>query len=264
MSSLTVASAQLDIRFENKAANRIACETAIARAVKQGADVVVFPEMTLTGFSMQVRTTGENAKSSETVDFFCRLAKQYRVHVIFGVVFLEKKKGRNMAVAVDDRGSIIAQYQKTHLFSFANEDKHFVAGETPVWFKIKNVLCSLAICYDLRFPGLFEAIASRGPEIIFVIANWPAPRIEHWDTLLKARALDCASAVIGVNRIGAGGGQNYNGHSSVYGSSGERLMAMGRSALRTCKIDCDAVNNYRARFPSLRDKRRSLYARLLK
>ena len=264
MSSLAVALAQLDIRFEDKAANRIACEAAIVRAASSGADVVVFPEMTLTGFSMRARITGEKQSLSETVRFFCHLAKQYCVHVIFGVVFLEQGKGKNMALVVDDSGTVIAQYQKMHLFSFAEEDKHFIAGEAPVFFKIKNIACSLAVCYDLRFPGFFEAIAAHAPEVIFVIANWPASRIEHWDALLKARALDCASIIVGANRVGIGGGQHYTGHSSMYDPSGNRLISMGRATVRTCRIDCDMVKKYRARFPSLRDKRRPLYTRLLK
>jgi len=263
MPSLVVALAQLNIRFEDKVVNRIACESVIVRAVRQGAEVVVFPEMTLTGFSMRARFTGENAKFSETVEFFSTLAKQYRVHVIFGVVFFEKGKGRNMAVVVDQRGIVIAQYQKVHCFSFVNEDRHFREGTAPTFFTIKNVLCSLAICYDLRFPGLFEAIATRAPSVIFVIANWPSLRIAQWDALLKARALDCAAAVVGVNRVGGGDGQSYPGHSSVYGPNGERLINIGHATLRTCRIDCDAVKVHRMRFPSLRDKRRSLYAQLL-
>ena len=153
--------------------------------------------------------------------------------------------------------------EKMHLFSLAHEDRYFQEGGSPAFFTIKRVVCSLAICYDLRFPGLFEAIALRSPSVIFVIANWPRQRIMHWSALLKARALDCAAAVVGVNRIGAGGGQNYTGHSQVYGSNGDRLLTMGHATARTCRIDCTTVKEYRARFPSLRDKQPSLYARLL-
>lgn len=260
--TLRIGLAQMEIAWEDKAMNRERCAAIIRRAAQRGIELLVFPERTLTGFSMAVARTGESMAESSTIDFFRTEARRHQVAIVFGLDTKERgsRKGGNVAVAVDRNGRVLAQYAKTHLFSFSDEQRFFMAGNTLAFFSLNGMRCALAICYDLRFPGLFEAIAREKPDVIFVIANWPTARIADWDALLKARALDTASYIVGVNRVGKGNGLDYNGHSSVYDPSGERLLLLSRgAALGTMTVDRAVVAKRRAQFPSFRDKRHGLY-----
>ncbi len=261
---LKIALAQMDIAWEDKEKNKRRCEAYVRRASAQGADVIVFPEMTLTGFTMRASKFGEAEAASETMAYFSSLARTHRVGIVFGVIFsAENGRGKNMAVALDRRGNMLSHYQKIHPFSFSGEDKAYESGDELGFFQLKDWQCALTICYDLRFAGLFEKIAERKPDVVFIIANWAEKRIEHWETLLRARALDTQAFVVGVNRVGKGGGITYNGHSLVYAPDGTRVLdAKSKEGMHIATIDRRAVTNWRKKFPSLRDKKPEVYERL--
>jgi predicted amidohydrolase len=186
------------------------------------------------------------------------LAKKYGLNVIAG--FAAKKPGRkklrNLAVAFDRRGSLIASYAKMHPFSLTKENKYFSAGNTRVIFHVEGVPASIFICYDLRFPEIFRDIA-RGVQAIFVLANWPDSRKDHWETLLKARAIENQCFVIGVNRTGKdGNGIRYPGASHVYDPMGKDICSGGlREQFITCEIDPEMATKVRCQFPFLNDMR---------
>lgn len=261
---LKLALAQMNPVWEDKAANMKTAAEWVEKASKEGADMIVFPETTLTGFNIHSphRTMPSEKKTITT--FFSGLAKKNKIAILVGLDVCEsgKKKGKNLAVFFDAKGKVKAEYQKIHPFSFAKEDTYCEGGNKIVFFKIKGVVCSMVICYDLRFPGLFEAIAKKKPEIIFVIANWPETRIEHWKTLLAARALDTQAFIVGVNRIGEGGGLQYSGYSSVYGPRGEKLAETTDEGIAMVDIDTTMVKDWRKKFSSLKDKKIQLYGKL--
>jgi len=167
-----------------------------------------------------------------------------------------RKKLRNLAVAFDRNGSVIATYAKMHPFSLAKEDKYFSSGNTRVIFHIEGIPASVFICFDLRFPEIFRDIA-RGVQAIFVLANWPDSRKDHWETLLKARAIENQCFVIGVNRTGKdGNGIRYPGASHVYDPMGNDICFGGsREQLIACEIDPETVTKVRSEFPFLEDMR---------
>lgn len=256
LGKIKITLAQYNIKWEDKIANQKKCEKLIRNAKNKGVDLIIFPEMTLTGYSMNIAKISESEASSPTISFFKKLAKRYNINIIFGVVLKEKnKKAKNMAMILDSKGKIISRYQKIHPFSYAKENKYFEAGQKLSVFKIKNVKCAMVICYDLRFPGLFEAISRHQPDAIIVIANWPQKRIKHWDLLLKARALDTQSFLVGVNRIGTGNNIKYNGHSSVYSPSGDRMYLAKKEKINSIFLDKKLIINTRKQFPSLKDKK---------
>lgn len=262
---LTVALAQIDIVWEDKNANKKICEQCVKQAADSGSDIVIFPEMTLTGFSMRVKYTGELESNSDTLDFFSSLAKKYKIAIIFGVVFFDSNSGlgKNMAIAVDSKGVIISSYQKIHPFSLASEDRFFSSGKKLAEFNLNGWKCSLAICYDLRFSELFESISNARPDIIFVIANWPQTRREHWEKLLCARALDTQSIVVGVNRVGKGNGLSYSGFSQAYEADGTLLLnAKSKKGLSIAEFDRRKTAEWRKKFPLFRDKKFHLYKHL--
>lgn len=261
---LAVAIAQVDIIWEDKAQNRRCCEKLIKQSALDGADIIVFPEMTLTGFTMHSATMGEAEKESETVSFFSSLAKIHKIAIIFGVIFRDRLgKGRNMAITVDKNGRVIARYQKIHPFSYAREDRYYKSGNQLVAFRLNGWKCAVAICYDLRFAGLFEAMAQQKPDMIFVIANWAKKRIEHWKILLAARALDTQAFVVGVNRVGEGDGVFYNGCSRVHGPDSALVHdAKNATGIQIVPVDLVMVRDWRKKFSSLRDKKTGLYPHL--
>lgn len=264
MDQLTLALAQMNSAWEDKEKNKAQCKKYVLGAVQRGANAIVFPEMTLTGFTMRAAKFGEAENTSETVAFFSALARAHRIAIVFGVIFLDADgRGKNMAVAVDQRGQLLSAYQKIHPFSFGGEHKTYAPGNTLGLFRLLKWSCALTVCYDLRFAGLFERIAEHRPEVIFVIANWADKRIEHWEALLRARALDTQAYVVGVNRFGTGGGVKYSGHSRVYGPDGS-LLADAESKTGLCFVTLrkQPLVKWRKSFPSLRDKKPELYSHL--
>jgi len=122
--------------------------------------------------------------------------------------------------------------------------------------KIDNAKVGLSICYDLRFPELYRLYAKQRVDLIVNIANWPVPRIDHWRTLLKARAIENQSFVIGVNRIGNDPLLQYNGFSSVYDPMGYELLSVKEEEnIFVVDLNIEIVKVTREKLPFLEDIR---------
>jgi omega-amidase len=207
---MKVAALQLDIAWQDREENfKIVTEYA-AMAADNGADMLVLPEMFATGFSMDPAVTAE-PPGGDTASFMRCLAKENKIGVLGGYVLkADDGKGHNVAVAIDKTGHELAIYSKAHLFSYLGEDKFHEAGDGPVPFEFEGLRCACFICYDLRFPELFRLVADNC-DAVFVIASWPRDRQSHWDVLLPARAVENQLYMVGVNRVGMGGGLEFLG-----------------------------------------------------
>lgn len=257
---MKVALCQMEIVWENKENNFIKAEHYIELAAMQKGDVVFFPEMSLTGFSMNINKTGESDNC--TIAKIKKLAKKYNIAVGIGWVRINEEKGENHYTIIDKNGLIVSDYIKLHPFSFADENKYFECGREIVSFQLGNMKCSDFICYDLRFPEIFQAVSSEA-EVIIVPANWPQKRREHWMCLLKARAIENQVYVIGVNCVGIIGGVEYSGDSCVINPAGESIVQMsGQEGLVLCEIK-DDVKTYRSGFPVKNDRRVGYYKQIL-
>jgi omega-amidase len=254
---MKIALIQLDIAWEDKRENYARAEKFFKRAAREACDIIVFPEMFDTGFSMNISALADHGRG-ETSVVLSGLAKKYGLNIIAG--FAEKlsgmKKAKNLAVVFDRNGSVIAKYAKMHPFSFAGEDRFFSKGNTRVIFPIEGISASVFICYDLRFPEIFRDLAKE-IQMIFVLANWPVSRKDHWETLLKARAIENQCFVIGVNRTGRdGNGIRYPGSSHVFDPLGKDICSgSAREQFVVCDIDTRTVFKVRSRFPFLDDIR---------
>ena len=256
--------AQMDIIWENVDENKKKAEYFFQEAAKKGVDLLVFPEMTLTGFSMNVMKTALCWK--EQKELFQNLTDKYQMCAAFGYpapVAQEEniKGGKNYQnhLSVMDCGKEILNYSKIHPFAYGLEARYFRGGDKIVTAEWKDTILGAFVCYDLRFPEIFQ-IASRQAEIILVIANWPAERIEQWECLLRARAIENQSFMVGLNRTGDGGNIHYNGHSVIYGPKGERLtFVTEEEELLTARIETGCVRKYREEFPTKKDRRDDLY-----
>jgi omega-amidase len=141
---------------------------------------------------------------------------------------------------------------------------HYTGGAECPLFAIDGIPCGLQICYDLRFPEPFRALATKGAELVFVPANWPVRRIVAWSTLLAARAIENQMAVCGVNRVGRDPQHvEYPGHSAIHDCFGAALAEGGsEEGLVIADVDIGQIRAWRARFPALNDRRPEVYGNL--
>lgn len=250
---MRVCAVQTDIVWEDKQANMARCRRFYEQAA--GCALVVFPELTLTGFS-QERSLCEPPEGA-SVSFFRELTRGSDTAVCFGYAASEGGRAFNR-MCVCAHGEIAAQYDKLHPFTIGGES--FSAGERAVCADIAGARVGLTICYDLRFPELYQRL-SRECGVIVCAANWPAARRAQLDVLARARAVETQSFVILCNRTGAGGGVTYNGGTAVYSPAGECAAAAhgaGEQAV-FADIDLGAVQAARAAFPVAADRRNELY-----
>jgi omega-amidase len=250
----------LEQAWEAKAANLEASRRHAARAAALGAELVVFPELTLTGFTMNATPHAEDPAASPTIEAFSELAAELRVGIAFGVALHGRSRPRNTLVVVDRDGSELARYAKVHPFTYAGEAEAYEAGDELVVTGLGDVAIGLSICYDLRFAGMFTALAPAC-DTVLCIANWPGRRIAHWEALLQARAIEGQCCVIGVNRTGVdGNGIEYPRSSYGFDARGEPLpVELSEDVIDIVRVDAQATAAYRTAFPVLRDARPELY-----
>ena len=226
-------------------------------------DLVVYPEMTLTGFTMESQKVKEDELSSETITFFKEQAKKYKVSIAFGVVLSKGEKATNNLVVVSEQG-VLATYAKIHPFSYAGENDYYQAGDELKKLTIGGATIGLTICYDLRFPELYQAY-SKDCSVILNIANWPERRVSHWRALNKVRAIENQVFIIAVNRIGTDGkGLQYVFSSHIVSPYGEELKGTSLSEeVVVYDLNLEEVAQYRAEFPVKNDRKITLYKEIL-
>lgn len=260
---MKIALVSLNQVWEDKKANLNLCEKYIQKASDENVDLIVFPEMTLTAFSTNISLTAEEFENSETIQSFSMLAKQFNIAIVFGVVIQDENKSLNKSLFVDNNGKILSDYTKVHPFSFAGEDKYFNGGNKLSIVNFQGVDFGLTICYDLRFPELYSALGKQ-TDIIINIANWPAKRIDHWNTLLKARAIENQIFMMGVNRIGVdGNGLEYSESSNVFNANGEKLEFKQIEDMKIFEVDTNWTKEFKTKFNTTNDRKVEFYKEML-
>jgi predicted amidohydrolase len=251
---MNIFAVQLDIAWEDKAANFGRVRELLAATPPTPGSLIVLPEMFATGFSMHTELTRQGAEL-ECEHFLREISREYRAFAIGGLVSGGSgTKARNEAVAISPDGRLLARYQKIHPFSLGGEAAAHEAGGEIVSFEWDGFTVAPFICYDLRFPEVFRAAAAKGAELFVVMALWPVKRQQHWLTLLQARAIENQAYVIGVNRVGAEPGYSYAGRSVVVDPHGVIIADAGeQERVLGAKADADAVRAWRRDFPALRD-----------
>ena len=217
--SIKIAVVQARLVWENPSKNRALFAEKI-KATATDVDVIILPEMFTTGFTMNP----DNIALSEdaaTLNWMRQMANESGSAIVGSIVYREKEQNYNRLFFVNPDGSA-SSYDKRHTFTLAGEDKKYNAGTEQLLVSYKGFTFCPLICYDLRFP-----IWSRNTmdyDVLLYVANWPNTRIDAWDTLLKARAIENMAYSIGVNRIGTdANGLSYTGHSAVYDTLGKQL-----------------------------------------
>lgn len=253
---MRIAAYQMQIAWENKEENFRRLEKKLREASEKQVDLLLLPEMSFTGFSMNTELTKE--ANQETVEKVKSLAAAYGMAIGFGWVLDCGEKCENHYTVVSQYGEILSDYAKIHPFSYSGEDEKFVGGEKLSAFRLQGIPFSTFICYDLRFPELFQCV-SQNAHILLVPANWPAKRSHHWKSLLQARAIENQAYLIGINCVGMTGKLYYSGDSCMISPDGEILQELHDEEGLLVYDLTDDVESYRAAFPVKKDRRTELY-----
>ena len=259
---MKVAAVQMDIVWHDRSANHDKARRMAAQAKEAGADLLVLPEMFSTGFSMDTSITVEPL-DGPTPTLLRSLARDLDMTVVGGFVLERDDAGpQNVSLAVDRKGNDLALYAKVHQIGLLEEDANYEPGKWPVIFELEDIGATCFVCYDLRFPELFRTVVDRCG-LILIIASWPAARQPHWDILLQARAVESQYFMVGVNRVGEGGGHTFLGGSAVIDPLG-LILAHGddKETLLLADIDPAMVKEVRSTLPFLKDRKPHLFNKL--
>ena len=255
---------QMDVIKGDRQANyaKVRHMVAEAMAASPAPDVLVLPELWSTGYALEEKDKLASPMGKLDADFLGELARQYHVSFIGGSVMSLRDDGQvaNRAQVIDAEGNYVAGYDKIHLFRLMDEDKYLAQGMTPLLFKTHDILCGSVICYDIRFCELLRKLAVQGAEVLFVSAEWPLPRKEHWETLLRARAIENQMYVVACNRCGVTGDEVFGGNSMIIAPDGTVLQQAGTEESILCAdIDPELVRRTRDKIQVFKDRVPEVY-----
>jgi predicted amidohydrolase len=253
MSSLNVCIIQSSLHWENHQANLNMFEEKIEQ-IKAGTELVVLPEMFTTGFSMNPTQLAEDM-NGQTVEWMKRIATEKRIILTGSIIIKENDQFYNRLIWMLPNGEF-GMYDKHHLFSYAEEDKHFSAGNKRLITSVKGIKINTQICYDLRFPVWSRLAAENEYDVLLYVANWPERRNHAWTTLLQARAIENQCYVIACNCVGKDGNEiNYSGNSCIINPLGEILVSKEyEEDFLYYSIQKSDIEIVRSQFPFAKDK----------
>ena len=252
---MKIAGIQHEIIWENPKANFSNLQPMINEAAEKEAELIVLSELFSTGFSMDTPQIGEMS-DGPSVSFLSQQACRIGIPICGSVPLCETPSlnPTNCLIVAHPDGSI-DKYAKKHLFSFAGEDKYYAAGTSSLTLQIGDIRISFFVCFDLRFAPEFWNLADE-TDLFVIVANWPEERCSHWKYLLRARAIENQSYVLGVNRVGDGNGISYSGDSCLIDPLGENVVEASPNlpSIILGEIDKQVVVDTRHRFPFLNDR----------
>lgn len=231
---------------------------ALYRVAERGAQLAVLPEMWSCGYDF--RNLAElSAQTPAVLERWQNVCRETGLVSVGSLPELQGDDIYNTAYVID-RGEIVGSYRKLHLFSTMQEDRFFTAGKSSLVAETSIGKLGIAICYDLRFPELFRKLALEGAEIICVPAEWPKPRQEHWQTLLRARAIENQLFVIAANCCGVQGKLDFFGLSQLISPLGNILALAEETDIELlAEFDFAEMEQYRKHIDTLGDRRGDIY-----
>jgi len=243
---LRVTLVQQQLAWENPADNRAQFAQLLEEAAP-ATDLILLPEMFTTGFSMNALANAEDPGGA-TEQWLCEQARRHDCALAGSIAVRSGDAVYNRLLFASEDGVQI--YDKRHLFRMAGEHQRYAPGRERVILEWRGWRIKPEVCYDLRFPVFSR---NRGDyDLLFFVANWPAPRAMHWRSLLRARAIENLACVVGVNRIGSdANGRDYSGDSLAFDARGELLADLeSRAAVETVTFSASALHDYREAFPA--------------
>lgn len=264
MMNWKIACIQMDIAFGQPEVNYQVAEQLIDKASRSNPDIIVLPELWTTGYDLTRLNELADLEAHKTISFLQTLAKKYHVHLVGGSIAKKTSNGiYNTMLMINNKGEFVKDYDKLHLFQLMDEHHYLKPGEKNGLFTFDNQLCASFICYDIRFPEWLRVHSSKGAEVLFISAEWPKPRLNHWRALIISRAIENQAYVIAVNRTGSDPNNVFAGHSLIVDPWGEIISEAGEDVeVLTGTIDFTKVSEVRSKIPVFADRRPEFYETL--
>jgi predicted amidohydrolase len=255
---ITAAALQFNLSIGNINSNLAKGFAALQRAGERGAQLAVMPEMWSSGYAYrQLRELAD--QTPQVLATLSEITRRLKMVVVGSLPEMDAGKIYNTAYVVD-RGELVGRYRKLHLFSTMQEDRFLAAGDQALTVDTSAGRLGVAICYDLRFPELFRKLALEGAEMICVPAEWPKPRQEHWNALIRARAIENQLFLIAANCCGVQGKLDFFGHSQLVSPLGHLLAyADAEETELVADLDFSEMVQYRKQIDTLGDRRPDIY-----
>lgn len=263
---MKICAVQMKVELKQVEQNYANAEALIRKAADARADVVVLPEMWSGGFiTTDLDERLADVDGQRTQAFLAKLAGKLKINIVGGSVATKKGSSYfNTCYVADREGRIIADYDKAHLFSFADEDKRYRSGDKLVTFKLDGIACGVIICYEIRFPEWVRKQALAGTKVLFIPAEWPLPRVGHWRILNQARAIENQMFVVAVNGCGEALKDQQNaGSSMIIDPLGNVLADAGKEPeekLIMAEVDLAELDKIRNNMTVFKDRRSDLYS----
>ncbi len=261
---MKIAAAQISCSLGDPEANFLKVRDFSRQAKEAGAELIVFPEMVDTGYSMPIIQTHAASWTSGFVPGLQETARKLSIAIISGASERAGSSIYNSQVLIDSHGNIAAKYRKTHLYAVApvEEQACFTPGDAFVSFALGGVHFGFSICYDLRFPEMFRKLATESKVSAFILSSaWPFPRVEHFRTLATARAIENQSYIVASNRVGKDDDLWFCGSSAIIDPRGVVIAAASadREELIQADLSEELVLSVRSRVESFAHRRQDLY-----
>ena len=261
---MKIAVAQISCSLGDPHANLLRVRDFSRRARDAGAELIVFPEMTDTGYSMPVVQTHASSWTSGFVPELQEIARKLSIAIVSGVSERDGTSIYNSQIFVDQDGNITAKYRKTHLYAVApvEEQKCFAPGDRFASVTQGGLRFGFSICYDLRFPEMYRKLATEQNVGAFIVSSaWPFPRVEHFRTLALARAIENQCYIIASNRVGKDDDLWFCGSSAIIDPRGIVIAAASadREELIQGELSEELVRSVRRRVEAFAHRRRDLY-----
>ncbi|MFD2761202.1 carbon-nitrogen family hydrolase [Lentibacillus juripiscarius] len=256
-----IAMIQMDVTYGDPKVNFARVGKWVMDAVQSGAEIIVLPELWDTGYDLERFEMLADKDAKATIEFLSDLAKQWNVAIVGGSAAEQTVDGmKNTMLVVDQDGKLVHKYSKLHLFQLMDEHVYLTKGEDHADFELAGIPSAGFICYDIRFPEWMRKSAVNGAKVMYVTAEWPKQRIDHWRTLLQARAIENQCYVVACNRVGADPNNEFGGMSMVVDPWGEIVTDGGHDEkIVLAEIDLDKVDEIRREIPIFQDRQEDWY-----
>ena len=217
--------------------------------------LVVVPELFLTGYDQEsIEKTAFSQEEGEYIGAVKEISETKGISIYGSLAETDGENFYNTAVMIDG-GKVLGKYRKSHLFGPMGEKKIFTHGRQISTVNLLNTTFGMSICYDLRFPGIYQKLAKLGSKILLISAEWPVTRISHWIALSRARAIENQVFVIAVNRVGKDPNYTYGGNSAIFDPYGEVVIQLGdKEEQRTLDIDLSKIYEFKDKFDVVEDQ----------
>lgn len=255
---LRIALLQMYVEMGNPKVNFSHAQELMEQAMEKEPDILVLPETWNTGFFPKENLSGlADEEGDETCRLLSSTASRFGVNIVGGTAAV--KVGHdiyNRSYVFDRKGHMVSSFDKMHGFSLSGEPGYFRMGDHLSHFKLDTISCSMAICYDIRFPELIRREALLDVDLFFVPAAWPKIRNHHWVTLNRARAIENQFYMACVNQAGKSGDTEYAGESLLLDPWGEDICHLEDDEdIAFGRVDTDVIHEVRSRINVFRDRR---------